>query len=70
MNQNYQQIEIFINSFESISSTGVNEFVLSNRILNILNSKHSLVDEIVKIDINQEMVGANWFAKTGDKSDH
>jgi hypothetical protein len=70
MNQSYQQIEIFINSFESMCSTGVNEYMLSNRILNILNSKHSLVDEIVKIDINQEMVGAEWFAKTGDKSDH
>lgn len=47
----HQQIEIFINSLESISG-GVNEFQDSNRLLTILNSKHSLVDEILIRDIN------------------
>ena len=38
--------------------------------LNILNTKHALVKEIVKIDINQELVEAEWFAKTKDRSEH
>ena len=66
------KIEIFINSFESLSKNkgGVNEYHESNQMLNILNTKHSQVDEIVKIDINQEIVEANWFATTKDKSEH
>ena len=48
------KIEIFINSFESLqkSKGGVNEYHESNQMVNILNTKHSLVNEIVKIDIN------------------
>jgi hypothetical protein len=66
-----QVIEIFINSFESLSiSSGVDEYQDSMKMRTILKSKQELVDEIVEFDINQEMVGASWFVKTGDKSDH
>ena len=68
----HHKIEIFINSFESLTKSkgGVNEYLLSNQMLNILNTKHSMVSEIVKIDINQEIVEADWFAKTKDRSEH
>lgn len=37
--------------------------------LNILNSKDNLVDDVVQIDINQEIVEAVHFMKTGDTSE-